>query len=743
MDSRKELFRKLLKELAGQLWQAQLQEALENDHLRLCIPIRDQRHGIRSHGELFETLLAFDLISPSDISLLTNILEKQGESHLLWPLYEAGFGRVGLRRGSKDYIHRSGETPAIATSTNSSRALPTQPLVPLASAQRSATCMRSRSFNLGRKSHKHGPAHAEFKELLRSIGTQISEEDLSALAFLCQDVISRSQLEQVSSGIDLFRALRKRRCITDKRLEFLYRILRDCGRLDLSHLVDSYVYLNLKQGSSSRPLAAQHEADPPGDNGDEEVDGGGEGPGLLSSQKQTAADYSSDSDTLTYGGGRNYQFRMSLKQLGDRLGHSDLQSMKVLSAYYVPESKLERVKTVFDLFVLLEERGKLSADDLSFLEELLEEKQHLIDQLYAKGFGQKMRKHLQKVKGYKNGEPTPFQGTAPVYIVFSAERTAMSFKRLLRAVGSQLTKHDISQLIFLCPDDVFLAGQEEIESGLELFVLLEKRQIISPVNVDFLLRNLESVGRKDLCRMVTMYKSSIPVTPRNSFRSSFRDSFPERRSPLRPQAIKRSVSLDSAASRRSSCSEREVNVNLVSLEQSAINTHTHGLSPISPDPSTEVDGPLESVQLRALKEELEGARAKHEREKAKLTEEFLRKQIELQEKNTTLYEKLLGREETIHTLSHETLQKANILKEELENQRRTIAHLSARTVRDRTSRTSERRERRVLEARLHQRDEIIKRISKRVTEQEVTIQKLASTAGLQVYVMKGLKSTEV
>lgn len=725
MDPRNELFCKLLKELAGQLWQTQLEEALQSEQIRQCFPISEQRRGIRSHEELFETLMASNLISPSDISLLTNVLERQQKTHLLWPLYEAGFGRDGLRRGSTSFHAREGlGACGESASTDLTGETPTdgpRPVQPGLAQRSNANGIVRRGSSggtqLGRKlckpANKHGAAHAELKELLRNVGSQIGGEDLSALAFLCQDVISRSQLEQVSSGIDLFRALRKRRCITEKRLEFLYRILRDCGRLDLSHLVDSYVYLNLKQLYQTE----QNQT---------------EDPVLM----DDPADYSSDSDTLTYGGGRMYQFRTSLKCLGDNLGYSDLQSMKVLAGCFIPESKLEKVKTVFDLFVLVEERGKLSIDDLSFLEELLEDKQHLVNQLYAKGFGQKGKRYLHKGCVSSKQTMSPIS-TIPVHMLFSSEHPAMNFRRLLKTVGSQLTEHDISQLLFLCPDDLFLAEHDTIESGLDLLVLLEKRQIVSPLNVSFLLRNLEAIGRKDLCIFVTIYKRSIPQC---TYRHIPEDHTTINRlsSPIHRLTLKRSLSLDSPESHRRSA-ERE------KAYSSTSPCNPSPLFPHQSDPETEVDSSLEPdhrLQLRNLQEELKAERLKHERERAKLMEEFLRRQVELQDKNTALYEKLLDRDEALRTLSQTTVQKAKQLDDELECQRQMIDNLSVRLLKGQSSH-SERRERQLLETRLKQRERLIKQLSQRVSEQEMTIRKMALTMKLQIHMQMDLKSTEV
>ena len=220
-------------------------------------------------------------------------------------------------------------------------------------------------------------------------------------------------------------------------------------------------------------------------------------------EQEKRCESSSDEDEVLYEGGRNYKFRMSLKQLADKLGHTDLQSMKIVAGTCIPESKLEKAKTIFEFFILLEERGKLSPDDLSLLEELLEEKVHLVHQLYEKGFGQKSQKYMANVSS--TGD---FQRMLPMHMMFSPERLVMSFKRLLKTIGFRLTSHDIEQLKYLCTEEISVGGQVDIESGLDLLVILEKRQVISPLNVDFLEENLESIGRKDLCTILNIYKHS-------------------------------------------------------------------------------------------------------------------------------------------------------------------------------------------------------------------------------------------
>ena len=183
-SAKHQLFQKLLKELAGQLWQSRLEETLTDEELNLCIPSECHGNQIRSYEELFDILAQSSLISPKDFSLLSNLLEKQDACHLLWPLYEAGFGRTGLRRNSGFCTATVSPSPSLEANLERVETF----AAPAPPAKRP-----SRLSTLFRPKHKS----AAFKELLRNVGNEIGSEDLSALLFLCQDFIPRCQLEQV------------------------------------------------------------------------------------------------------------------------------------------------------------------------------------------------------------------------------------------------------------------------------------------------------------------------------------------------------------------------------------------------------------------------------------------------------------------------------------------------------------------------------------------------------------------
>ena len=300
-----------------------------------------------------------------------------------------------------------------------------------------------------------------FKELLCNVGSQISAEDLSALKFLCQDMIVRRKLEGISSGLEIFRVLHERGCISAKRPQFLQRILQDCGRSDLAGIVECSMHP--QQEGSREPPAAD--------------------------------------DSTIYSAGNHYLFRRALKALGDKLGHADLQGMKIIARCCIPDSKMEKAETVFDFFILLEEHGKLCSSNLSFLAQLIEDKIHLVHPLYKLGFGQGQPTDSGVL--HRKILPTPQIFTSP------GPDLMMQFKKLLKTIGVSLTSHDFQQLQFLCSDAVGASSSQPSNSATDLLIALEKLEVVSPTNVDFLMENLEHIGRRDLCSLVARYKQFL------------------------------------------------------------------------------------------------------------------------------------------------------------------------------------------------------------------------------------------
>ena len=471
-----ETFSKIIKQLAGQLWQSKLQETLQDPQLKQHLTPQECS-GIATYEQLFDLILTKELVSPYDLTLLKQILNNHSSGHsLLWAVYEAGFGQLGLHRANAVSNSCGGDT-----SQKLEESLLTDSL--------HSTCSNLSSTSTGRRTsvsdkppsffRKPATGTKEFKQLLRNINAQIdSREDLGALKLLCSEVLSHRQLDSVTTALELFSALKRQRCMTTKKPEFLYRILQDCGRWDLSDLVDGYVYVCLKKGSANRVPVSE----------DEEENRERNAPKKLGDRRGS------------------YRFVRSLKLLGDELGRDDLATMKMLAVSWIPDSKLEKVNNVYEFFILLLERGKLSQDDISFLEHLLYDKLHVIRPLRELGFG-------RKTKSLPIGICLATHSSSPMaeYTLFSndQDQLMMNFRQLLKTIASRLTSENIREIKYLCPDE--MGSLSSVKSGLELLSLLEKWREIEPTNVTFLLDTLEEVGRKDLCTIVVLYQNSSKI----------------------------------------------------------------------------------------------------------------------------------------------------------------------------------------------------------------------------------------
>ncbi len=402
-------FYKILRQLAGQLWQSKLQETLHDSIVQKHLTDQECL-GVSTYEQLFDIFVEKQLVTPLNITLLKTVLRNHDSSGaLLRAVYEAGFGKEGLVSEDSFFDEQ---------------------------------CRSSGSFR--RPSFGHMKSMRDFKALLKRIDTQLdSNEDLGALKLLCCSVLSLRQLDGISSALELCNALRRARCITVQKPEFLYRLLQDCGRWDLCDLVDGYVY-TCEKTCSNNPSPEPRER--------------------------------KNSDCRRM----NYQFTRALKNLGDQLGSDDLAMMKMLAGTYIPDSKLEKTSNIYEFLILLQERGKLNQKDLSFLEQLLDDKLHIVSSLYDQGFGCQAKPHK-----YHNS--------------FSSE-SLMNFKRLLKTIGSRLTLENIQQIKFLCSDET-----RPVHSGIELLSFLEKRGEIGPNNLQFLMEALQEVGRRDLSIIVETF----------------------------------------------------------------------------------------------------------------------------------------------------------------------------------------------------------------------------------------------
>ena len=436
MEVERDAFSRCLLEIADQLGSAQLQQfpqILQTRRLEQCIG--SGLANITSYEQLFQSMYSHSLISPDDLTMLREILEELGKADLLYPLYEA---RMGGRSKGLQISRGSGNGRRSKTPTS----FPSD-------------CMLS--------SKTASTGISDFNLLLLNIGTRMSQENVKTLCYLLQDLLTRFKAATMQDGVDILGAVRQRNYIHDTQPDFLTTLLKDIGRDDLCYLVDEFKMM-LTQHSQDDKYAS-----------------------ICSKLKKKSDD---DNKTWTR---REYRFRLAMKKLADQLSPRDLETMKLLSVDVLSAGELEKIENILDLFWSLEDHGKLSIDNLFFLEELLEDKRYLLDAIYSQlsSSSQPNSRENSLTWRLKRGKLT------------SQEGTDKSFQKMLKCIGLGLTKQEVKHLKQLPAQHT--SEDDKVKTGVQLMSHWRKLELVTPANVELLRKGLNAIGRQDLCREIALY----------------------------------------------------------------------------------------------------------------------------------------------------------------------------------------------------------------------------------------------
>lgn len=407
-------------------------------------PLQGHLEGVQTYEELFRLLILKGVLVPDDFSVLRELLLELQRSELLHPLYE-DFGGKGRKLDS------GGQT-----ATSISRIPQSQ-------------CPRQRVTG----------SSSEFRFLLYRIGSNISVENLKTTLFLVRDLLPRSKMENLEEGSDLLELVRQRNCIHEQRPEFLYTLLRDIGRDDLHSLVDEYVYGHLRV---HQPLPEDHQLLV-------------SAAGASNCRCRKRSEGSAETGDVTRRFQQSYKYRLALKQLADKLCRSDLESMKHLCSGIIPKQQLEKVGQTLDLFVTLEDHNLLSLNDITFLEELLKEKQHLLQPLHT-------QQECSQSSSRKNSHTQQLK--RPL-----ADNLHHEYKLMLRKLGVGLGEREIKELKRLQHERNH--NTEEVETGFELLQHWEEMGFVSQHNTDFLQKCLTTIGRRDLLMHTIAFHHSVQM----------------------------------------------------------------------------------------------------------------------------------------------------------------------------------------------------------------------------------------
>ena len=74
---------------------------------------------------------------------------------------------------------------------------------------------------------------SDFQRLLLLISEDITEEQLTKMKFLCDELVPKRKLKEISQATDLFRELQEKKILSEFDTTFLESLLKDVGEISL------------------------------------------------------------------------------------------------------------------------------------------------------------------------------------------------------------------------------------------------------------------------------------------------------------------------------------------------------------------------------------------------------------------------------------------------------------------------------------------------------------------------------
>ena len=183
-------------------------------------------------------------------------------------------------------------------------------------------------------------------------------------------------------------------------------------------------------------------------------------------------------------------YRKQLKQISDDLTSGEVDNLKFLTAERIPLGTRERINSAQKLFDALENLGLLKIDNMDYVIRLLQQ------------IGRKdiITKHKLQLSGKESLENEP------------EDQVDHSFKSLLLVLGQQIPSADLESLKGLVVDSIPRGRLQHVTNSFAFFGELESVGLLSDKNLDFLIELLDVIGRVDLVRVVTTFKTTNKVT---------------------------------------------------------------------------------------------------------------------------------------------------------------------------------------------------------------------------------------
>lgn len=199
---------------------------------------------------------------------------------------------------------------------------------------------------------------------------------------------------------------------------------------------------------------------------------------------------------------KKVKFRGTMARIANQLSRMNVEELKFMCQGVVPVARMERVRGALELFQALEERGKLSMDNLSFLSQILISVgcDRVLGELERDGFA---------VSRAPPRENLPAAGMP------DHDAKEYLFTECLMQITHGLKSEEVQSLSYTWSDPYLGINMDRIFSATQLFQLLQQRQVITPDDLRPLFDGLYQIGRSDLCHKINSYLRRTGRDPYN------------------------------------------------------------------------------------------------------------------------------------------------------------------------------------------------------------------------------------
>ncbi|XP_048757091.1 caspase-8-like [Ostrea edulis] len=180
-------------------------------------------------------------------------------------------------------------------------------------------------------------------------------------------------------------------------------------------------------------------------------------------------------------------FRATLLDIDAHLDSKDLEILQFLCKDIVPFSVLEKCKRCLDVFANLEQKGRLKDEDSKFLQEC---------------FHYMQRKDLIRKLG---GDPQDLERK----IKTDGPSMLSEFRILLYEISEDCGKDEFESMKFYSRTTLQLTKKmlDKVTSCLSLFNVLEREELLTPIQVKTMEQLIETTGDEELLDYLYQYKN--------------------------------------------------------------------------------------------------------------------------------------------------------------------------------------------------------------------------------------------